>query len=429
MEPWCRALIIAHLADMHLGAKPYQYEYRKKDILESFSETVDRLIELRPDLIVVAGDFFDSPHPGNDTLIHAVKEVKRLVDAGLKLVFTYGEHDYPKTRDRTPVEVLAEAIGYGVYSPPRLEFRKDSPIVDPFILPMNNITVYLVPFVKASEKTREAIVKRVLDAFENDRRSRGGKSILVAHLGIRTLFPYGSVLDNPGLLPRVDYAALGHIHRPYICIKKCLDDGVTPFAYTGSLEPLRKNEVHEGMDRGFLLVDIGGDEPVVEKIRLKTIRPQYIIDTTPERLISDLRRLLHGNPAGSKKPLVHVSLTVTREGRLTSRGLVDLINRASRELDVYLRVEYIAPRGGEPGKDTRLSSSLDLREIVASIIDPHRRFDQDKRLKAADSLLHLKKALLEGDDEEVDAAIKLLEAYSPIIMGEEAGWGLERFMG
>ncbi|MCE4607226.1 MAG: exonuclease SbcCD subunit D [Desulfurococcales archaeon] len=409
--------MIAHLADIHLGAKPYQMEFRRKDVFEAFSELVDTIITEKPDLIVVAGDFFDNPRPDNDTLITALRELRRLVDKGFPIVFTYGEHDYPKVRDRIPVELLAESLNSKVYAPPKIAFHEGTPVIDPFIYRMEGLTVYLTPYIKASLEKRREITREIMSIFENDKRSRGGKALVAAHLSFETDFPFGSVLSSPALLPKVDYAAMGHIHRPSICLKDCLDHGITPYAYPGSLEALRKDEIVDEA-RGYYLVDLSGDEPVIHRVAIRSIRPQYVIESTTERLMNDIGILKRKQgDSWIKMPLVHVELSVPREKRITGRTLNQLVETVKSKYKVYIRIWYKTIE--EETHSRSESTILDIKEMVARLIDPSRKKDRGKLFEAASIILELKEALLDGKEEDLENLITKLTGYEKLLLDQE----------
>jgi DNA repair exonuclease SbcCD nuclease subunit len=55
---------LVHLSDLHLGFRQYQrltptgVNQREADVALAFRRAVDRTVELRPDLVLVAGDVF-----------------------------------------------------------------------------------------------------------------------------------------------------------------------------------------------------------------------------------------------------------------------------------------------------------------------------------------------------------------------------------
>lgn len=87
---------ICHFADNHLGAGSGP---REKDIFEGFEKAVDRIIELRPDLIINAGDLFHTVQPSNKVIAFASKQLLRLGrDNNIPTVIISGNHDAPKQR-------------------------------------------------------------------------------------------------------------------------------------------------------------------------------------------------------------------------------------------------------------------------------------------------------------------------------------------
>ena len=60
---------LVHLADLHLGFRQYQrltpagINQREADVAGTFRRALDRVIALRPDLVLVAGDVFHTVRP------------------------------------------------------------------------------------------------------------------------------------------------------------------------------------------------------------------------------------------------------------------------------------------------------------------------------------------------------------------------------
>jgi DNA repair exonuclease len=54
---------IAHISDTHLGHRQYNLDERESDIYEAFEQAVNKAIEERVDVLIHAGDLFDSPNP------------------------------------------------------------------------------------------------------------------------------------------------------------------------------------------------------------------------------------------------------------------------------------------------------------------------------------------------------------------------------
>ncbi|MCL1965787.1 MAG: metallophosphoesterase, partial [Candidatus Bathyarchaeota archaeon] len=63
-----KAFSFVHVSDLHLGYSQYGLEVRRQDFDNVFAELVDRVVELRPDFLVITGDLFHQPRPSNVTL-------------------------------------------------------------------------------------------------------------------------------------------------------------------------------------------------------------------------------------------------------------------------------------------------------------------------------------------------------------------------
>src|SRR4028119_1988491 len=72
-----RFMKIVHLADLHLGFRAYHrvtprgINVREADVADAFRRAVARTLELRPDLVLVAGDVFHTVRPSNASIAEA----------------------------------------------------------------------------------------------------------------------------------------------------------------------------------------------------------------------------------------------------------------------------------------------------------------------------------------------------------------------
>lgn len=95
---------IAHLADLHLGYRAFDRlnaqgaNVREADVAEAFAHAARRVMEIRPDLIVIAGDLFNSVRPPNLAIANAFRQLTqvagRLPDT--PIVIISGSHDSPR---------------------------------------------------------------------------------------------------------------------------------------------------------------------------------------------------------------------------------------------------------------------------------------------------------------------------------------------
>lgn len=196
---------VVHLADLHLGYRQYQrltsdgVNQREADVALAFSRAIDRVIEIAPDLVVVAGDVFHQVRPPNPAILTAFAGFARLTRELPRaiVVMVAGNHDTPRSRDTVCILRLFAQLGVHVVegAPTTLRF------------PDRELAVTCVPDVP-----------RVDVPVEPDPALRF--NVLVAHAEVRGLIP-----DVPGreraalvleadevLNPAWSYVALGHYH-------------------------------------------------------------------------------------------------------------------------------------------------------------------------------------------------------------------------
>jgi DNA repair protein SbcD/Mre11 len=89
---------LLHLADLHLGWTPRGLPIeaasavrRRRDAL--LGAAVDVALAERVDLVVIAGDLFEAYRPDSGVVGDALRQLRRLVDAGVALLTVPGNHD------------------------------------------------------------------------------------------------------------------------------------------------------------------------------------------------------------------------------------------------------------------------------------------------------------------------------------------------
>ena len=93
---------ILHVSDTHLGYSAYRKstEYginqREQDVYNAFEQFVDYAVKTKPDLIIHAGDLFDSVRPSNRAITFALKQIIRLSKNKIPILIISGNHEQPK---------------------------------------------------------------------------------------------------------------------------------------------------------------------------------------------------------------------------------------------------------------------------------------------------------------------------------------------
>jgi DNA repair exonuclease SbcCD nuclease subunit len=88
---------ILHVADVHLGAPFTVLGVRggeqREQLRRTFARCVEVALERRCHLVLVTGDLFHTPYPPRSLAAFAADQLRRLVQAGLKVFAIAGNHD------------------------------------------------------------------------------------------------------------------------------------------------------------------------------------------------------------------------------------------------------------------------------------------------------------------------------------------------
>ena len=245
------------MADCHLGLAPSGARYGeagralRRARAKALARAVEIAMEREVDLIIIAGDLFDSASPGRAV---ASAALKTLAAPGIPLAVIPGNHDPLTPRsvwDRAPWDSPPESVKV---------FRESAPVERPWGL---DVVLYPCPLLaKDGSASPVAWIREARAGREGAARFHVG----LAHGTVMrmpefadTNFPIQP--DEPATLS-LDYLALGHYHR-----------GTDPaaaapegFAYSGTTEPTGFGE-GEG---GALVVELGEGPPKVERVSTGT---------------------------------------------------------------------------------------------------------------------------------------------------------------
>ncbi|HEY9229909.1 MAG TPA: metallophosphoesterase, partial [Gemmatimonadaceae bacterium] len=113
---------LVHLSDLHLGYRQYQrltpngVNQREADVAATFRNALDRVIELAPDVVIVAGDIFHTVRPTNQAILHAFLQFSRLVRElpNAIVVLVAGNHDTPRSSETGGILPLLAQLGLHV---------------------------------------------------------------------------------------------------------------------------------------------------------------------------------------------------------------------------------------------------------------------------------------------------------------------------
>ncbi len=295
---------ILHTADWHLGKRLDNFS-RLDEQVHVMDEIIDKADTHQADLVIVAGDLFDTFHPGTESIDLFYKTLKRLTKGGIRPVIAIsGNHDSPALIDAP--DPLARECGIILIGHPQA-------VVSPITLPDFKITQSAPGFIELQLGTLSYPVRIIHTPYANELRLKqylgedksqalntvlarhwkhiadtfcdtNGVNILATHLymnkrGAPLLEePEGEKpikIGNADLIytdcipPQIQYTALGHIHRYFP-----VESTEKPVIYSSS--PLSYSFSEAGQTKYIVLVDAEPNQPVhYEKIALEQGRPLY----------------------------------------------------------------------------------------------------------------------------------------------------------
>lgn len=198
---------LVHLSDLHLGYRQYQrltptgVNQREADVAATFRTSIDRVIALRPDLVVVAGDIFHTVRPTNQAILHAFMQFARLRNAlpDTEVVLIAGNHDTPRSSESGGILQLFAQIGLHIADrePKLWEFPK----LDAAVLGVPDVRGQTRPSLKP-ESAAKFNVMVIHGEVEG---------ILPSHIASAERAALEISHEELGAA-RWDYVALGHYH-------------------------------------------------------------------------------------------------------------------------------------------------------------------------------------------------------------------------
>ncbi|RNE62268.1 exonuclease SbcCD subunit D [Cryobacterium tepidiphilum] len=290
---------ILHTSDWHIG-RTFHGHSTVAHLRVVLDALVDVVREHGVDVVVVAGDIFDSATPAAEYYTVLSRALAAIREAGASVVMTSGNHD-----SAARLGFMSEFAGLaGVHVMTRPE-QHDQPVT--FRDEHGDVHVYGIPYLEpalvrhlwpeAPLRTHAQVLEFAMDRVRADHAARGGRAVVLSHCfavdvppeaghpgdGERDITAGGldyvplSVFDGP------DYVALGHIHG-----RARLSERVR---YSGA--PLHYSFSEAGKARGAWLVDLGADglgDDAAERIRwvdLPVPRALQVITGDIDELLTD----------------------------------------------------------------------------------------------------------------------------------------------
>lgn len=273
---------ILHTGDWHFG-RTLEGRSRLKEQEDFVDELVRMADDQQADLILMAGDVYDSVNPPAAAEQLFYEAAARLSEGGRPLVVIAGNHDQPErvasvsplvTRQGITLVGLPAAHAVTIHTPRTGEIAKIAALPYPSEARLNELLVS----EGSEDDLRQAYSARVGKLMGMLSREFTPKTINLAMSHIYVLGGVESDSERPiqvggaytvdpsSLSVGAQYTALGHLHRPQ-AVK-----GEGMIRYSGS--PLAYSFSEAGQAKSVAMLDISpGGQPVLEELFLSCGRP------------------------------------------------------------------------------------------------------------------------------------------------------------
>jgi DNA repair protein SbcD/Mre11 len=352
---------LVHLADLHLGFRQYHrltadgINQREADVEIAFRRAVDRVIDLRPDIVVIAGDVFHTVRPMNPAIVHAFVQFSRLRAAlpGAVIVMVAGNHDRPRSNETGSILRLFEQLGIviAIDEPRRLPF----PDRDLFILAVPDLASPLPPLEpEPGARYNVLVLHGEVEGMLPEHMARVDRAVME--------IPQSAIGPE-----RWSYVALGHYH---------VHREIAPNTYySGSLEYTSANPWGELVEekeaalsgKGFIEYDLDARAMIIHP--LATERPLVNLAavsakgmSAPE-LDAAIRERVEGCPGGIDEKIVR--LVVRDVPRHVARELDQKALREFKRRALHFHLDTRRPEmaraavSGAPGRRATLTETVE----------------------------------------------------------------------
>jgi len=285
---------VLHFADAHIDMANYGRHdpntglpMRVIDFLKSLDTIVDTAIQEQVDLVLFAGDAYKDRNPPPTFQREWGRRLMRLSRAGIPTLLLVGNHDL------SPALGRAHALeAFDTLDVPHVRVLDQPAFLGPGDLEGLPMQVLALPWIARSglmatlglaavdpRKIYEELETRLVELVQEwlGQADAALPTVLTAHASVqgavyggeRTVMLGGDLVLSGSLVrdPRLDYVALGHIHKP----QNLNEQGHPPVIYPGSIERVDFGEAQD--DKYFVIAHIERGRTEVEWRRLAGIRP------------------------------------------------------------------------------------------------------------------------------------------------------------
>ena len=326
---------LLHFADAHIDMANYGRHdpetglpLRVLDFLKSLDTIVDTAIAEKVDLVIFAGDAYKDRSPAPTFQREWGRRIIRLSQAGIHTLLLVGNHDLSPAIGRANAiqefDTLAVPYVTVLSKPQFLSARELGLPVQVIAIPwvarsglvaatdtspadgaevLTNIEQRLTDLVEGWLEQADPVLPTILTAHASVQGAKYGSERTVM-LGADLVLPGSLVRDG-----RLDYVALGHIHKP----QDLNENAHPPVIYPGSIERVDFGEA--GDDKFFIIAEVEKGRTRVEWRQLTGVRPfidKYMQLESPEDVTATLERTLP-DPGQFASAILRLTVDYPRE--------------------------------------------------------------------------------------------------------------------
>ena len=336
---------LLHFADAHIDMANYGRHdpqsglpLRVLDFLKSLDAIVDAAINEKVDIVIFAGDAYKDRSPVPTFQREWGKRIMRLSQAGIPTILLVGNHDISPATGRAHALHEFETLGV-----PFVHVIGKPTFLGPDELGIP-LQIIGLPWVSRSglmarletEDTAPAeIFAQIEDRLSElvagwlEKSDPALPTVMTAHasvqgatFGAERMVMLGADLVLPGSLvknPKIDYVAMGHIHKPQNLngpgpdAKDKTAYGHPPVIYPGSIERLDFGEARD--DKFYIIADVQAGQPTKiewHKLDLRKFIECYTQLKSPEDVTEQLKAALP-KPEKLRDAIVKLSVEYPRE--------------------------------------------------------------------------------------------------------------------
>src|SRR3989344_2783017 len=246
---------LLHFSDIHIGMENYSkldpetgLSTRFLDFMKTFDFIVETALNEKVDAVIFAGDAYKTRDPNPTQQRGFGEHIKKISKAGIPVILVVGNHDTPNASGK--------ANTLDIYSALEIDnvFVSRKPELLNISTKSGNLQIVTLPWLHKDD------YKKVGDQLKNlyDKIKSDSPAIILSHVEVEGASfgsEKGMAIANDVTVPlpliqdkRLNYVALGHIHKHQVLSKNPL------VVYAGS--PHRIDFGEEKEDKGIILVEI-----------------------------------------------------------------------------------------------------------------------------------------------------------------------------